>query len=370
MIQTPRFVNKNKTDFYKVLIQRVDKYFAENKLSKHADAGMVFKTIVMLAFYFVPYGIIMSGILPLWAMWLGTVVMGFGLAGIGMSVMHDANHGAYTSSHRLNQLIGYSLNLVGGDADNWKIQHNKLHHTYTNIHGFDLDIRENAGLRFTPGVKHKPFQRFQLFYVFFLYALQTFFWVFMKDFMQFERFRKSGDDGRDKSARTNHLLIMFFTKLIYVLYILILPMLVLDITWWQLLIGFMTMHAVGGFTLAIVFQLAHVVEGVHFPVPDETGKIENEWAIHQMHTTSNFAPNNKWVSYYVGGLNYQIEHHLFTRVCHIHYPQIAPIVQQTAKEFGIPYLTYDTLTEAFASHVSLMGKLGRNEVFQVATDIG
>lgn len=370
MIQTPRFVNKNKTDFYRVLIQRVDKYFAENKLSKHADKGMVVKTIVMLSIYFIPYAMIISGTLPLWAMWLSTVLMGFGLAGIGMSVMHDANHGAYASSHRLNKLIGYSLNLVGGDADNWKVQHNKLHHTYTNIHGFDLDIRENAGLRFTPAVKHKPFQRFQLFYVFILYALQTFFWVALKDFMQFERFRKSGDDSRDRSARVNHLVIMFFTKLIYVFYTLVLPMLVLNITWWQLLIGFMTMHAVGGFTLAIVFQMAHVVEGVHFPVPDETGNIHNEWAIHQMHTTSNFAPKNKWLSYYVGGLNYQIEHHLFTRVCHVHYPQIAPIVRQTAKEFGIPYLSYDTLTEAFASHVSLMSKLGRNEVLHAATDIG
>jgi linoleoyl-CoA desaturase len=89
-----------------------------------------------------------------------------------------------------------------------------------------------------------------------------------------------------------------------------------------------------------------------------------------MHTTSNFAPRNKWISYYVGGLNFQIEHHLFTRVCHIHYPRIAPIVQQTAAEFGIPYLTHNTLAGAFSSHVTLMGKLGRNEVLQNALDIG
>src|SRR5258706_441108 len=309
MTQAPRFVNKNKTDFYKVLIQRVDKHFTENKLSKHANGNMVIKTIVMLLLYFVPYAIIISGILPISVMWLCTVVMGLGLAGIGMAVMHDANHGAYTSSHGLNKFLGYSLNLVGGDADNWKVQHNKLHHTYTNIHGFDLDIRENAGLRFTPSVKHKPFQRFQLFYVFILYALQTFFWVVLKDFMHFHRFRKSGDDGRDKSARIFHLTTILLTKIVYVFYTLVLPMLILDVTWWQVLIGFMTMHAVGGLVLAIVFQLAHVVEGVHFPVPDEAGNIDNEWAIHQMKTTSNFAPKNKWLSYYVRWLNYQIEHH-------------------------------------------------------------
>jgi linoleoyl-CoA desaturase len=331
---------------------------------------MMVKTVVMLAMYIVPFALILSGMLPLWAMWLCCVAMGFGLAGIGMSVMHDANHGAYTSSPRLNKLLGYTLNMIGGDAENWKVQHNKLHHTYTNIHGFDLDIRENAGIRFTPDVKHKPFQRFQLSYVFFLYALQTFFWVVLKDFMQFDRFRKSGDDGRDKKSRAVHLGIMVFTKLSYIFFMLVLPMLVLPIAWWQLLVGFMTMHMVGGFTLAIVFQLAHVLEGIHYPKPDEKGNIANEWAIHQMQTTSNFAPDNKLLSYYVGGLNFQIEHHLFTRVCHVHYPHIAPIVQETAKEYGIPYLTHNTFSGAFASHVNMMGKLGRNEVLQVATHIG
>jgi linoleoyl-CoA desaturase len=331
---------------------------------------MVVKTIVMLALYFIPYAIIISGILPVYAMWSMCVVMGLGLAGIGMSVMHDANHGAYTSSRAWNKFIGYSLNLVGGDAENWKVQHNKLHHTYTNVHGFDLDIRENAGLRFTPDVKHKPFQRFQVFYVFLLYALQTFFWIVLKDFMHFHRFRKSGDDGRDRSARIMHLGVILSTKLVYVLYALVLPLVILDITWWQVLIGFMTMHAVGGLTLAIVFQLAHVVEGVDFPKPNDAGNIDNEWAIHQMHTTANFAPRNKWISYYVGGLNFQIEHHLFTRVCHIHYPRIAPIVQQAALEFGIPYLNNDTLARALSSHVTMMGTLGRNEAVQAAMDIG
>lgn len=367
---SPRFVNANKTDFYRVLTQRVDSYFSENKLSKNANATMVIKTLVMLSIYFVPYAFILSGTLSLYGMWLCCVIMGLGFAGIGMAVMHDANHGAYTASHFWNKIIGYSLNVIGGDADNWKVQHNKLHHVYTNIHGFDLDIRENAGLRFTPEVKHKPFQRFQILYVFVLYALQTFFWVFIKDFMQFSRFSKSGADGQDTKARAIHFGIMLFSKIVCVFYTLVLPMLLLDITWWQLLVGFMTMHFVGGFTLAVVFQLAHVIEEIKFPVPDEKGQIANEWAIHQMQTTANFAPRNKWLSYYVGGLNYQIEHHLFMRICHIHYPQIAPIVQQTAMEFGIPYIQHATLSKAFVSHVALMNKLGRNEVLSQALEIG
>ncbi len=369
-IQVPRFVNKNKTDFYRVIMQRVDDYFRENNLSKHANGKMFLKTLVMLSVYIIPYLLILANFLPVYGMWLCCLVMGFGLAGIGMSIMHDANHGAYSSNPALNRLIGYSLNLIGGDADNWKVQHNKLHHTYTNIHGFDFDIKENAGLRFTPGVRHKPVQRFQLFYVFVLYALQTFFWVLLKDFLNFFQFSKKNFDGQDSKGRIFHFLTLIFTKLIYFFLMLVLPALVLDIAWWKIFIGFMTMHAVGGFTLAIVFQLAHVVEGVHFPEPDKDGIIASEWAIHQLYTTANFAPKNKWLSYYVGGLNYQIEHHLFTRVCHVHYPQIAGIVKQTAKEFNLPYFTHDTFREAFLSHVSLLRKLGRDEVWDIATHIG
>ena len=369
-MQAPRFINKQKTDFYKVLIQRVDTYFIENKLSRNANSTMLIKTIVMLSFYIVPYFLILFGGFSVYVMWLLTAVMGVGIAGIGMSVMHDANHGSYSANKVVNKILGYSLNLIGGDAENWKVQHNKLHHTYTNIHGFDLDIRENAGLRFTPAVAHKPFQRFQVFYVFILYALQTFSWVTMKDFIQFIRFKKSGDDGRDDRARVAHIAILVATKIIYIAYIFVLPLVLLNITWWQLLIGFMTMHAVGGLILSIVFQMAHVIEETDFPKPNADGNILNEWAIHQMQTTANFAPSNKWLSYYVGGLNYQIEHHLFTRVCHVHYPQIATIVKRTAQEYGVPYLSHSNLGQAFLSHVNMLGKLGRNEVFETATDLG
>ena len=126
------FINKDKTRFYATLKQRVDAYFTEHNISQHANGAMIFKTIFMLGLYFAPYFIIMTGVAPLWAMWLCTVIMGLGLAGIGMSVMHDANHGAYSANDIVNKVVGWSLNLVGGDANNWKIQHNVLVWKYRN----------------------------------------------------------------------------------------------------------------------------------------------------------------------------------------------------------------------------------------------
>ena len=180
-----KFVNKDKTQFYNTLKTRVDDYFAQNNISQHANFKMVFKSLFMLALYFVPYFLIMTQGYSLLAMWLLTLIMGLGLAGIGMGIMHDANHGAYSSSPFINKLFSGTLSIVGGDNSNWKTQHNVLHHTYTNIYGYDKDIDDKGVMRLTPESKHKKAHRFQAFYVFFFYSLMTLYWTTAKDFVQY-----------------------------------------------------------------------------------------------------------------------------------------------------------------------------------------
>ncbi|HRG89703.1 MAG TPA: fatty acid desaturase, partial [Chitinophagales bacterium] len=170
-----------------------------------------------------------------------------------------------------------------------------------------------------------------------------------------------------RAEKLKRLLQVIAFKAVYFFYILVLPMLLLDITWWQLLVGFVTLHAVGGLVLTTVFQLAHVVEGTEYPEP-VNNTLEAEWAIHQMNTTANFAPHNRLVTFFVGGLNYQIEHHLFQRICHVHYPAIAPIVEQTAREYGVPYLCNNTVGDAVASHVRLLQHLGLHDTLKMATE--
>ena len=363
-----KFTSAGKTDFYKVLTERVDRYFAENQISKHADYRMVIKTLVMFSLYFVPYALILSGVFSIYGMWICTVIIGLGLAGIGMAVMHDANHGAYSQHRWLNKLLGYSLDVVGGNSFNWKVQHNIQHHTFTNIHGHDWDIRDRMNLRFTPAVKRNAVHRFQVVYAFILYGLQTFFWVLAKDFMQLYEIRKGDSNKLSQKEMVRRYLGLIAAKGLYVFYTLVIPALVLHLMWWQILIGFMTMHVVAGLVLTTVFQLAHVVEETAFPKPNEKGVISEDWAVHQMQTTVNFAPKNKLICFYVGGLNYQVEHHLFQRVCHVHYPAIAPIVQQTAHEYGVPYLSNDTFGKALVSHIKLLKTLGLKETLQMASD--
>jgi linoleoyl-CoA desaturase len=217
-------------------------------------------------------------------------------------------------------------------------------------------------MRFSPAGKYKKVQRFQVVYVFFFYSIMSLYWTTAKDFVQYIQFIKEGQHKDSNFQRVVTLIGLIFWKAVYFTYMFVLPMMFLHLTFLQILIGFLTLHTIAGLILSIVFQLAHVVEEAKFPVPDEKGNIQNEWAIHQMETTADFSRGSWLITYYVGGLNYQTEHHLFPRICHVHYPKIAPIVEATAKEFGVPYIYNETFGKALVSHMSIISKLGKNDV--------
>lgn len=359
MTEKVTFNNKLDREFSKAVKARVNAYFEENNLSRHANAAMILKTVIILTVYFGSYALIISGQFSLSIMWLLCVVMGIGMAGIGFSISHDALHGAYSSSNIINKIIGLTFDLVGANGYIWKITHNIIHHTYTNIHGHDEDLEVAEFIRLSPHSEYKKVHRLQHILAFPAYSFATIFWVFVKDYWYF--FKPQLGPYENKKHPLKEWITLIVTKAFYYFYMLVIPMMVLDITWYQLLIGFLSLHLTAGLILGIVFQLAHVVEETTHPIPDEDNMIQNHWVIHEMYTTNNFARKNKLLSWYIGGLNYQIEHHLFPKTCSIHYPQISPIVEKTAKEFGIPYNCHETFREAVASHYRTLKKFGDPE---------
>jgi linoleoyl-CoA desaturase len=276
--------------------------------------------------------------------------------------MHDANHGAYSKYGWLNTVVGYSLNLVGANSFNWKMQHNVLHHTYTNVHEEDEDIVSRGVLRLTPDAKWKFIYRFQHFYAWFLYGLMTLSWMFFKDFSRLIKYTRTGLAKKHKANVTREWIIMLATKVVYVGYIFVLPLVLTSIPWWQILIGIFIMHYIAGFLLAIIFQPAHVIDGTEYPVPNDEHMLENNWAVHQLLTTTNFGNKSRWFSWYAGGLNFQIEHHLFPHICHVHYRKISPIVKSTAQEYGVPYKSATTFLDALKGHARLLKQLGARPV--------
>jgi linoleoyl-CoA desaturase len=285
--------------------------------------------------------------------------MGLSKAGIGMSVMHDANHGAYSSSTKVNYWLGHTLNLVGASVFNWKLQHNVLHHTYTNIVDLDDDVEDKAMMRFSPHTRVKWYQKLQFIYAFLFYGILTLYWALLKDFTQFFAYIKNGTNRNTRKQNRVAFVKILLSKILYVAVFFALPIFLLHVPVSHMILGFLLMHFIAGVLLTLIFQLAHAVEETSHPLPNSEGNIENTWAVHQLNTTVNFSRKNKLLSWYLGGLNYQVEHHLFPSICHVHYPKISEIVKATAEEFNIPYLENNTLLSAIRSHLKVLRRFGK-----------
>lgn len=350
------FSNRN-NDFYQSVKLSVDEYFTRHKLKKTGDWRLYSKTVILILTAIGIYCVLMFTNVNAWLALLMSMSMGFILASIGFCVMHDANHGSYSTKPMLNDFLGLSLNAMGGSSFFWKQKHNIIHHTYTNVDGVDDDIAKSPIIRQCESQRWVPAHKVQHLYLIPVYSLSVIFWVFIMDFTKYFSGKIYTTDAWKMSTK-NHI-IFWATKILYVVFYIVLPIMVWGFLPW--LIGYMALNATMGLTLSLVFQLAHVVENTEFEhVPlDTTKHIETAWAEHQVKTTSNFAMNNPVISWFVGGLNFQIEHHLFPRVSHIHYPAISKIVMQKCKEFNLPYNKYDTLFEALASHFRMMKFLGK-----------
>jgi linoleoyl-CoA desaturase len=359
--QVVRFNTQDRPEFFIELRKRVNQYFKDNQITKYANLNMKLKTAFMIGLYFIPLAIMLSGAIhTFWPAFVLWILMGLGMSGIGLSIMHDANHGAYSKNKKVNEALGYLLNFIGGYHINWRIQHNVLHHSFTNVHGHDEDI-EKAILRLTPDTERKPMHRFQVLYAPFLYGLMTIYWLLSKDFEQLYRYDKKNLLKAQGKTFRGAMIEVAVNKILYVILSIVLPYIILGLPAWQFAIGFLSMHFVCGQILALIFQPAHVIEGTAYYKPDESGSVENNWAVHQLLTTTNFGNKGRLFSWFVGGLNYQIEHHLFPNICHIHYRNLSPIVKATAQEFGIPYHEHETFFSAVASHFKLLYKLGNGQ---------
>lgn len=359
---TVRFARPTKESFRNVLTKRVRDYFQENNLSNKANSSMVLKTVGMLLIYFVPYTLLLSvdaGVLGAICFYF---VMGVGMSGIGMGVMHDAIHGAYHSNRTINQILGSTIYIISGNVSTWRIQHNVLHHTFTNIEGLDEDMETGGLIRLHESQDWKPMHRYQKLYAPLVYGLLTLNWVVSKDFKQLMKYYKRPDASPTLKKIRNEWIILIATKAIYFSLFIVLPLLFAPVAWYIVLIGFVVMHFTAGVILSYVFQLAHMVDGVESIEVPETGMIEDEWMEHQLMTTADFARTNKLINWFVGGLNFQVEHHLFPNICHIHYPQIAEIVRKTAAEFNLPYREYEKVSHALKAHRDYLLRMSKKPV--------
>lgn len=342
--------------FYTDLKQRVNDYFKEIRKSPSGNFRLYLKALILfLAFAGLYTHLVFFTPATVWAI-AECVLLGCIVAAIGFNVMHDGAHGSFSSRKWINAMAASSLNVLGGNSFMWNMKHNVIHHAFTNVDGVDDDIDIQPWMRLSSHQKKFRLHRYQHLYFWFFYSLLYLSWIFLMDYQKYFK-GKIGQITIKKMSFTDHLGFWSF-KILHIALFAGLPVYMLGFMQW--LIGFIVFTAVTGFVISIVFQLAHTVEHTSFAVPDaNTGKIEDEWAIHQLKTTANFATRNKLVTWLVGGLNFQIEHHLFPKVSHIHYPAISAIIRKVCKDYGIVYIEYSKVRYAVYSHISFLRQMGR-----------
>lgn len=345
--------------FLRVLRQRVDQYFETTGKKRRDVPQMYLKTATILTFFFACYFVLLFAshswmtAIPL------SIGLGLGLAGIGFNIQHDGGHKAYSDRPWVNSLMAKTIDMVGGSSYLWDWKHNTIHHTYTNISGHDDDIDVGALARLSPHQPHHWWHRAQGIYLWVLYGFLAVKWHWYDDFYCVAIGRIGG--FKIKRPKGKDLAVFIGGKALFFSLAIVIPLFFHH--WYNVVSCYLLAACVSGVTMSVVFQLAHCVQEAEFPLAIEVSvgheKIENEWAIHQVQTTVDFARRNPFLAWALGGLNYQVEHHLFSRICHIHYPALSKLVEETCKECGIQYNAHKTMLAAIGSHYMQLVEMGR-----------
>ena len=341
---------KPKVNHFLALRKEVDQYFKLNNISDKGEKKFLWTALFIVAVYLASYlTIVLSDLMPLAKLGLA-LVMGVFHALAAMNIVHDAVHKSAFKSNKWNDRFGLFFNLLGANTNNWRIQHNILHHKYTNVEGKDRDIDTGGLIRMSPNQPRKFMHRFQHIYQWVLYGFLHMNWITFKDFSQYKDFVRDGYIKEKDKAKEFR--IMFLSKTFYWFYALVIPMLVLDLPIWQILLGFVAYQFTIGLYLSVVFQLAHVIENMDFPEG-----LKKDWMIHQLTTTSDFNPRNKFVAWMTGGLNNQVIHHLFPHISRVHYAKVNEIMTNYLAKHNLPYHSWPSFTSALVSHYRMVKKL-------------
>lgn len=353
---TPKFPVPTPS-LHSLLKERVNQYFEQKQIQPTGNIRLYIKSALLIFGYFAIYIHLLFFTPVTWLAILECILLGIFTASIGFNVMHDGAHGSYSSLPFVNKVAAYSLDFLGGSSFMWNTKHNIVHHAYTNIEGLDDDIDAGILLRINKAQKRYKLHKYQHFYFWILYAMLYLAWVFYTDYKKYFT-NKVGQVALKKLKLSDHLFFWGF-KILHLFLFILMPVYLVGFVPW--LIGFLIYVSATGIILSLVFQLAHVIEETSFPEPVQpANKMEDEWALHQLKTTANFATKNRIITWWLGGLNFQIEHHLFPKVSHIHYPDISKIVKQTCQDLGTPYIEHRRMTAAIASHITHLKLMGEH----------
>ncbi len=335
--------------------RRVDDYFSRTGRRQRDCPQMYLKTAIIMAVSAALYGLLTFVVSVWWQALPLAVLLGLSMASIGFNIEHDGGHRSYSNYAWVNRLMAMTMDLIGASSYVWHWKHVVVHHTYVNITEHDADIDLGFLGRLTPHQARFGFHRWQHLYLWPLYGLNIIKWHLFDDF----RDVILGRIGCHRMPRPRRWEMVSFVgaKALFLTMAFVVPLLVHRL--WVVFLFYGVTVSVAGLVVSVVFQLAHCVEEAEFPLPrKDSNSMENAWAIHQIETSVDFSRRSRVESWLLGGLNFQIEHHLFPRVCHVNYPAISQLVEQTCREFGVRYREHISFRAGLASHFRWLRRMG------------
>lgn len=352
-----RYTPNRRDDFFPVVKTRVKQYFKDNNLSHYATKGMIVKAVILYCVFAASYAAIISNhfrwyvMLPLGCIMSLTSVM------LIFNVAHDAVHNVFSKNRKLNKILAFvTFYLIGDNGNLWKIRHVQSHHYFVNIADFDIDLEVVSALRFSDKWPHKNIHRYQHLYAPFIYLFYSLYWVTVSDFKYLFK------DRLLRFVKVRHpmreFLIWVGAKIFYYSLMLVIPMLVLSLAWWQILLGWFIMHMVNSIFILGNLLCTHLFDSASFVNPDDYGSLPHGWAVHQVENCQDFAATNRFAVWILGGENTHTAHHLFPKIAHAHYIPITKIIKETAAEYGVQYHE-TTLLKGIASHFRMLRKFGK-----------
>ncbi|MFZ9737582.1 MAG: fatty acid desaturase family protein [Prochlorotrichaceae cyanobacterium] len=353
-----------RSSFTQELHQRVNDYFANTPRCRKDSPALYLKTAIIVAWIVGGWAALLLSPPLLWVKLMGCGLMGLGIAAYAMNVFHDASHGSYSHHAKLNAILRMGGDFIGISSYFWSIRHNKLHHVYTNIPGYDMEAHGDGIIRMLPSHEYRWYNRYQHFFIWLIYPIVPIYWFFseIKLFINACQGSAAYEDIHIPVPKVQEILVFVIARILGLCFFVGLP-LMLGYSLLETIVGLTLIYMTYGLVAVQVFMLAHILEKVDFPtLAQNDRRLDEDWFLFQIRTTADFAHRNPILCWYLGGLNYQVVHHLFPNICHIHYPELADILDETCAKYGVNYRRYGTLWDAIVSCYRWLKQMAQDPV--------
>ena len=344
-------MNSRQEEFSKTLRNEVMSYFARFEQSPKGNFWLQVKPIIFLTLMGISYFALVFHTQNFGIGFLWCLVMIFAMGGIGFGFAHDSCHGSFSQSRFWNRVTGCGYDLMGASSYIWRWKHNVLHHGSPNHLEHDPDVQTAPFLRIAGEQPRRSFNRYQHIYFPFLYFFILFRWQLWQDFATYFKGELLGK--KFKRPRGIDFFVFWGAKSFVFFFAFIYPSFFVPFS--HFLLAYAVVMGGLGIFLGTLIQMAHCTEGVSFESQRAEGILSQE---EQVHRSSNFCPGNWFLTWYSGGLNFQIEHHLFPGIASVHYPKLSGIVREHCAKFGVRYQSYETAAEALSAHINHLKKMG------------